>query len=268
MSKIIDRTGKGSKISQSENDANLSTLAGKNQVVSGTTHTVVIADQGETLELTNSGTKTVTLTEIQNGSNGLLDDAHTDDFTVTLINVGAGDATINRSSTDTFSDGTTSLTLKQYECVVIQTDSTQAIWNILSRTPDYLNDMTHVIDDDTMATASSTTLATSESIKAYADSILSGMNVNSLHVGIIDATAGTITGAGVSGWTVTNTGFPCTVTHSKGHFDYVPVMTINATVAGQMGDVTVAAKTANSFTFSVNGATLGVRVFLILADYN
>lgn len=128
MTKIIDVTGKGSAISASENDANLSSLAGINEDASLTTYTVTIDDQNRTIELTNAASKTVTLTAIATIRSSL----DTDDFKVTIINVGAGTATINRGSTDTFNGGGTSLSLLVGEYVTIQTDSTNAIWNIIS----------------------------------------------------------------------------------------------------------------------------------------
>ena len=128
MSKIIDRTGKGSAITAAENDANLSSLSGINEAQTGTTYTVTIDDQNRTIELSNASPITVTMTAIATISAAL----HTDDFKVTLLNIGAGTVTVNRGSTDTFLGGGTSLTILQGEYVTLQTDSTLAIWNIIS----------------------------------------------------------------------------------------------------------------------------------------
>ena len=128
MTKIIDRTGKGSALTAAENDANLSSLSGINESQTGTTYTVTIDDQNRTIELSNASAVTVTLTAIATIAAAL----HTDDFKVTLINIGAGTVTVNRSSTDTFNGGGTSVTLATDEWITIQTDSTGAIWNIVN----------------------------------------------------------------------------------------------------------------------------------------
>ena len=64
MSKIIDRTGKGASISQSENDDNLSSLSGINAPITATTHTIDIDDQNDTVEYSNASPIAVTLAEI------------------------------------------------------------------------------------------------------------------------------------------------------------------------------------------------------------
>jgi len=128
MTKIIDSVGYGAAITQAIHDANWDSVCGINEAAAGTTYTVDINDQNRTIELTNAGTKTVTLTALAT----ILGSLHTSDFKVTLINVGAGLATINRSSTDTFNGGGTSITLVTGESVTLQSDSTQAIWNRLA----------------------------------------------------------------------------------------------------------------------------------------
>lgn len=130
MAKIIDSAGKGSAITAAEHDSNLSTFAGKNQSITATSHTIDVDDQGETIEYSNASPIAVTLPAIStvSGSN-----IHTDDFTVTLKNIGAGLVTVTRGGTDTFEDGSTSYTIAQYGSVTIQTDSTLGKWNIISR---------------------------------------------------------------------------------------------------------------------------------------
>jgi hypothetical protein len=128
MSKIIDRTGKGSAIDQAEFDANYDSLHGINQVVSGTTHTVDITDQGDTIEFTNAGAVAVTLDAIATIQSA----AHTSDFLVTLINTGAGTVTITLDATNTTNTGASTIVLETGEYVTIQTDSTELIWNIIN----------------------------------------------------------------------------------------------------------------------------------------
>jgi len=129
MAKIIDRTGKGSAITAAEHDSNLSTLALKNQAITATSHTIDVDDQGEVLEYSNASPIAVTLPTIASISGTNI---HTDDFSVTLKNIGAGLVTVTRGGTDTFEGGGTSITIQRGETVTIMTDSSLAIWNILS----------------------------------------------------------------------------------------------------------------------------------------
>jgi len=130
MSKIIDRAGKGAALTGNDYDSNISTAVGKNQPIIVTTHTITVSDQSEIIEYLNASPIAVTLPDIAtvSGSN-----IHTDDFTVTLKNIGVGIVTITRGGTDTFDDGTTSKTLEQYGYITLQTDSTLAKWNILNQ---------------------------------------------------------------------------------------------------------------------------------------
>lgn len=127
MSKILDRTGTGAALTAAQNDSNLSSLSGINEAVTGTTYTVTIDDQNRTLEFSNVASIAVTMTDIATIAAAL----HTDDFKVTLINIGAGTVTATCGSTDTFLGGGTTLVLLQGEYATIQTDSTLAIWNII-----------------------------------------------------------------------------------------------------------------------------------------
>ena len=54
MSKIIDRTGKGSALTTAEFDANYDSLSGINEAQTGTTYTVTIDDQNRTIEFSNA----------------------------------------------------------------------------------------------------------------------------------------------------------------------------------------------------------------------
>jgi hypothetical protein len=128
MSKILDRSGLGAAITSAQNDSNLSSLSGINEAVTGTTYTVTIDDQNRTLEFSNASSIAVTLTAIATIAAAL----HTDDFKVTLKNIGAGVVTVTRGSTDTFDDGSTTQTINRYEAITIQTDSTVAKWNVFN----------------------------------------------------------------------------------------------------------------------------------------
>ena len=127
MAAVITRTGKGAAITQSENDANLDSLCGINEPQVGTTYTVVAADQNSTVEFSNALPVTATLTLIST----IIAANDTSDFQVVLKNIGVGIVTVT-PTTDTFDDGTPTKTLAQYEWMVIQTDSTQALWNIVA----------------------------------------------------------------------------------------------------------------------------------------
>ena len=54
MTIVITRSGKGSAIDAGENDGNLSSLSGINEAQTGTTYTVVAADQNRTIEISNA----------------------------------------------------------------------------------------------------------------------------------------------------------------------------------------------------------------------
>ena len=130
MSKIIDRTGKGANISQSENDANLDSLHGINQGVAGAAHTVDISDQGDTLEFTSGSAVAVTLDSIAT----ILAAAHTSDFHVTIIAIGTGTVvTITPDALDAINTGVATIVLSENEYITIETDSTNNIWNIIGR---------------------------------------------------------------------------------------------------------------------------------------
>ena len=129
MTKIIDLSGKGAAIDGTENDANLSSLSGINSPITATTHTIDVDDQNDTIEYSNASPIAVTLPTISSVSGSSI---HTDDFKVTLKNIGAGLVTVTRGGIDTFDDGSTSIALEQYEYVTIQTDSTLAKWNIIN----------------------------------------------------------------------------------------------------------------------------------------
>lgn len=127
--KVIDRTGKGAALDTAEYDSNVSSLSGVNEVQAGTSHTIDINDQNKTIDYTNAGTKTITLTILSTIATAL----HTDDFRVILTNNGAGAATINTNAADTFNDTSTSIVLAQYETIELQTTSTSTIWNVIRR---------------------------------------------------------------------------------------------------------------------------------------
>lgn len=128
---IVTRAGKGSQLTQAEGDTNWNTLFGINENIATTTHTVDHTDQGKTLEYSHASGCTVTLTAI--ATIAAADDSQISDFKVTLKNISAVNLTVNRSSTDTI-DGGTSISVPQYGCVTLQTDSTLGKWNIIDYT--------------------------------------------------------------------------------------------------------------------------------------
>ena len=127
MAAIITRTGKGAAITQSENDSNLDSLCGINEPQTGTAYTVVAADQNSTIEFSSAAPVVATLTLIST----IIAANDTSDFQATLKNIGTGTVTIT-PTTDTFDDGSATKVLAQYEWMTIQTDSTQALWNIVA----------------------------------------------------------------------------------------------------------------------------------------
>lgn len=124
---IVTRGGKGSDLDATDHDQNHKSFAGTVEEQTGTTYTVIYTDQNKTIEL-NNASMVCTLTAIAT-IHGQID---TDNFKVTLVNTNSTAATVNRSSTDTFIGGATSITLQQGESITLQTDTTGAIWNIKS----------------------------------------------------------------------------------------------------------------------------------------
>lgn len=131
--KVIDRSGKGSALTATEYDSNVSSMSGVNEPQTGTTHTIDVNDQNKTLEYTNASAIAVTLPSIASVTGANL---HTDDFKVTIKNIGAGLITITRGSTDTFDDGSTTKKISTGQYITIQTDNGLTKWNVIEQSLD------------------------------------------------------------------------------------------------------------------------------------
>ena len=127
MTIVITRGGKGAAINSTENDGNLSSLCGINEPQSGTTYTIVAADQNRTIEVSNFAAD-ITLADIST----IITDIDTDDFKVTILYVGAGAATITPNVADSLNNGASTIVLDTDDYVTLQTDSTQSVWNIIN----------------------------------------------------------------------------------------------------------------------------------------
>lgn len=144
MSKVIDRSGKGSALDAANYDSNVDSMCGIVEAVTGTTYTVTVDDQNRILEISNASPVAVTLATIADVTGANI---HTSNFKLRLKNIGAGVATITCGGSDTNDDGTTAITLSQYESLDLQTDSAATSWNISNRghsklDPDQLDDIT------------------------------------------------------------------------------------------------------------------------------
>lgn len=128
MSIITTRTVKGASVSQSENDVNMEAISGLNLLETGATYAVDIDDQNNTIEFTSASAVAVTLDEIA----VIIAAANTSDFKVTLIAIGAGAVTITPDAADTINTGISAIVLNTNDCITIQTDSTNLIWNVIS----------------------------------------------------------------------------------------------------------------------------------------
>lgn len=126
-SDVVTRTGKGAALSAGNYDQNVDSLSGIVEEQTGATYTVVYTDQNKTIEL-NNASMTCTMDAIATIAAAI----DTTKWRIKLKNTNAADATVDRSSTDTF-DGATSLTLKENECVELEIDSGGTHWNIVSR---------------------------------------------------------------------------------------------------------------------------------------
>ena len=133
MTKIIDRATKAAALDITENDNNLSSLAGINEADATASRTVDVNDQNKTIEFSSVGAVAVTLdaiADIYNVADGAL---NTDDFKVTLFNTGAATTvTITPDGADALSNGEATIVLSNNEYVTLQTDSTGGVWNIIN----------------------------------------------------------------------------------------------------------------------------------------
>jgi len=127
MTSIITRSGKGSALTHPEMDSNLDSLNGINEAQTGTSYTVVAADQNRTIEFSNAATITVTLTLIAT----ILASSDTSNFKVIIKNIGVGQVDIV-PTTDTFDDGDTTKTINQFEWICIETDNAGTSWNVIN----------------------------------------------------------------------------------------------------------------------------------------
>ena len=160
--KIITRTGKGSAISQAENDSNLSSLSNENILESGTSLTVSIIHQNATIEFTSSSAVAVTLQDITT----IIAAADTGDFTVSFIQTGTGKVTITKDATDTFNTGAATIVLGIDEYATIQTAATSSVWNIIDRNSETVINTTPLWLHNTTSTADLTWLGSNSFSKS------------------------------------------------------------------------------------------------------
>jgi len=236
MAKIIDSAGKGAALDATDYDSNVSTLAGKNQAITATTHTITVSDQSETIEYSNASAIAVTLPTIASVSGSNI---HTDDFSVTLKNIGAGAVTATRAGTDTFDDGSTSITLSQYDVVILQTDNSLTKWNQLS---DKIYDA---------ATKSGTETLSDKTLPSPAISDASFSGTQTGFVGNISGTASNITSQGA---------LATKDTVSNADLDASSVAASNIqTDAVGFTDEIAGSTTSDDFTFSVSSITATIQ---------
>ena len=118
-----------------------------------------------------------------------------------------------------------------------------------------------IIDDDTMATASNTKLATSESVKAYVDSKVTGQDLDfggDSGTGAVDLDSQNLTIAGGTGMTSVASGQTLTMNldatgvtaKTYGSATEIPVLTVNA-----QGQVTAASNATISTAWTLAGDT-------------
>lgn len=126
---IVTRSGKAASLNGGDYDQNVNSLNGTTEQQIGTTYEVVYTDNGKTIELNNAA-MTCTLDAVADIHTAM--DSGLSNFIIKIKNINAADADVVRSGTDTV-DGATSITLSQYESIIVQTDSTGGLWNILAR---------------------------------------------------------------------------------------------------------------------------------------
>ena len=128
---VVTRAGKGASLNIANHDQNINAFISTSEEQTGATYEVVYTDQGKLIEL-NNASMVVTLDAIADIVAAM--DSGLDTFSVTLKNMNAATATINRSSTDTIDSGT-SLSLNQYESVTLQTNAAGDKWLMKSDAP-------------------------------------------------------------------------------------------------------------------------------------
>lgn len=138
MPTITTRAGKGSELSHAELDANFTKPVSQQT----TTYLTVIADNRTVIEGNHASTPfTISL--------GVATDMDADDvgdYEVTIVNIGAAVVTIARSGSDTINGAATSLTLNQWQSVMLKVNSAGTGYITVARD---LN----VVDDDIDAAA-------------------------------------------------------------------------------------------------------------------
>ena len=125
---VVSRAGKGAALNIADHDQNLNAYLSTSEEQTGATYEVVYTDHGKLIEL-NNASMTCTLDAIADIVAAM--DSGVDNFSVTLKNTNAADATIDRSSTDTF-DGRTSLTLAANSTITLQVNAANDTWLIKS----------------------------------------------------------------------------------------------------------------------------------------
>ena len=124
MPTIRTRAAKGSELSHNELDANFTRPVQQKT----TAYTTVVGDNRSLIECNHASTPfTITL-----GVATDMDASEPGDYIVWIKNINAAIVTVARSSTDTI-DGATSITLEQYEGVILQVNSAGTGYNIVSR---------------------------------------------------------------------------------------------------------------------------------------
>lgn len=124
---IVDRNSKGSALTQSEYDGNVSSMCGVVEEETGATHTIDHTDQNKTIQYNRGSAVAVTLTAAATIQSNI----DTDNWKVTCKNIGAGAVTITGPASSI--DGATTVVLEQYDSVTIQTDQAGTAFNIVSR---------------------------------------------------------------------------------------------------------------------------------------
>ena len=185
---IVTRAGNPAALNATQHDQNINALASTTETQTGTTYTVVYTDQNKVIEL-NNASMVCSLDAIAT----IAVAGDTDDFRVTLKNINAADATVQRSSTDTI-DGATSFTLPQNSVVVLQTGVAAGTWSIAATSIGTLAEQA-VLDGATAGTAVANKALVVDSNK-------------DINLGTGDLTATVVTGGSVvmNGTSITATG--------------------------------------------------------------
>jgi len=125
---LVSRSGKGAALTSADHDQNLNALASTTETQTGATYEVVFTDHNKLIEL-NNASMTCTLDAVADIAAAI--DSGVSDFRINLFNLNSAAATVSPTGSDTINGVNASITLLQYESVILQTNTAGDGWDIV-----------------------------------------------------------------------------------------------------------------------------------------